>query len=212
MPEMNFEDWFESLDQHHVKALAVLGPEPFGEANGRTVYLAHPTAHVQAAAALCDSSAYGSTWRSTRSPLVAWSNFDGLWRSPHTDWMEHWVRNGLVSMVRVEIPLPLGRAHECFLFLDEPISSRAQAAELTYAVMGSWPLIKQALRVPDLGLSEKEIQSLQGAANGMTAQQLSEHLGCAKRTITFHWSNTRTKLRASNTMEAVSRAMLLGLI
>ena len=55
MPEMNFEDWFESLDQHHVKALAVLGPEPFGEANGRTVYLAHPTAHVQAAAALCVS-------------------------------------------------------------------------------------------------------------------------------------------------------------
>lgn len=211
-PEMHFDDWFESLSQHHVKALAVLGPQPFGETTGRSVYLVHPAEHAQAASALCDSSAYGSTWRSTHSPLVAWSNFDGIWRSSDADWITHWGQNDLVSMVRVEIPLPLGRAHECFLFLDQPIASSVQAAELTYAVMGTWPLIKQALRTPDLGLSEKEVQTLRGAANGMTARLLSEHLGCTERTVTFHWSNARAKLRSRNTMEAVTRAMLLGII
>jgi DNA-binding NarL/FixJ family response regulator len=67
-------------------------------------------------------------------------------------------------------------------------------------------------RVPDFGLSSREMEVLQCLAQGMTTAQISSDLFISDNTVKTHVRHILEKLEASNRAEAVSKAMQLGLI
>jgi DNA-binding NarL/FixJ family response regulator len=54
-------------------------------------------------------------------------------------------------------------------------------------------------------LSQREIEVLQLAANGLTNKEIGAHLTLSEHTIARHIANARNKLGAANRAEAVSR-------
>jgi DNA-binding CsgD family transcriptional regulator len=65
---------------------------------------------------------------------------------------------------------------------------------------------------PDLALSQRERQCLVLAARGKTAAEIGKSLEISERTVTFHLTNARKKLRTASSPHAVVRAVSLGLI
>jgi LuxR family quorum-sensing transcriptional regulator LasR len=61
-------------------------------------------------------------------------------------------------------------------------------------------------------LSERERECLKWAANGKSAWEIGKILGISERTAVFHLSNAVQKLGVTNRMQAVARAVFLGLI
>lgn len=61
-------------------------------------------------------------------------------------------------------------------------------------------------------LTNREIEVLNLLIEGRSSQELAESLFCSKRTIDFHLANLYHKLGVSNRVQAVRRAMVLGLI
>ena len=61
-------------------------------------------------------------------------------------------------------------------------------------------------------ITKREKQVLSYTANGMSAEEVGEHLGISKRTVEAHLLNSRAKLFARNTINAVAIAMRRGLI
>ncbi len=66
--------------------------------------------------------------------------------------------------------------------------------------------------MPDIHLSPRETQVLQGLANGMQMDQIGHALGISQKTLRFYREKARNKLGAQSTMEAVCNALALGLI
>jgi DNA-binding CsgD family transcriptional regulator len=63
---------------------------------------------------------------------------------------------------------------------------------------------------PTLGLSEREIEVLSQAADGLTNKQIGEKLFLSPHTIARHLANARAKLGASNRAEAAVRLHRAG--
>lgn len=64
----------------------------------------------------------------------------------------------------------------------------------------------------DTGLSERESTCLGLAASGKTVLQISAILPISARTVNYHLTNARRKLRAGSLRHAVTKATSLGLI
>lgn len=63
-----------------------------------------------------------------------------------------------------------------------------------------------------INLTQREKQLLMWAAEGKTAFETSQIVGISINTVQFHFKNIITKLCASNKMQAVAKASLLGLL
>ena len=63
---------------------------------------------------------------------------------------------------------------------------------------------------PALTLRERDCLEL--AARGMTSADIGTKLCVAERTVNFHFSNIKTKLRAMNRPEAIARGIAMGLV
>ncbi|WP_366937566.1 helix-turn-helix transcriptional regulator [Hydrogenophaga sp.] len=61
-------------------------------------------------------------------------------------------------------------------------------------------------------LSDRERESLLAAADGLTAKEAGERMGCTERTVTHHWTRAMEKLQAKNKVQAVQNATILGLL
>jgi DNA-binding CsgD family transcriptional regulator len=83
------------------------------------------------------------------------------------------------------------------------------AVHLHDAVMRS-DVISQALRQPKLSRREREI--LQWAAAGKSQTDIGDILGISHRTVEVHLRSAREKMGALSTVQAVGRAIGLGLI
>ena len=64
----------------------------------------------------------------------------------------------------------------------------------------------------DYHLTERELEVLVAASHGWTNKQIGLHLTISDRTVQVHLQAIYHKLGASNRTEAVSRAMILGII
>lgn len=210
--KLELEEWFTGLAHLNVKALVVLGPTPFGPASSREVLAVYPAGHYDSARLLCQSDSFGHEWRSSRSPLVGWTNLSAGDTIGQELWRQGWLNQGLLSMVRVEFPLPMNRGFECFLFSDATITDRSHAADVVYALMSAWPSLRSKITSSRMGISEREFESLLAAADGLTAKEASERMGCTERTVNHHWSNVIAKMRVKNKVAAVQQACWLGLI
>ncbi len=84
------------------------------------------------------------------------------------------------------------------------------APEVTRKVMGA--VKTEQSRLPDHGLSSREMEVLQFLALGRTTAQISGELFISDNTVKTHVRHIMEKLDASNRAEAVSKALQMGLI
>ena len=67
-------------------------------------------------------------------------------------------------------------------------------------------------RTPRQGFSDREIEVLELASQGMTNPQIAKRLELSVHAIKFHLASIYRKLGAANRTEAVTRAAQAGLI
>jgi DNA-binding NarL/FixJ family response regulator len=89
--------------------------------------------------------------------------------------------------------------------VDYDVLSAIITARLTRVARNSvWP--KQ------VGLREREVQTLTWAARGKTFWEIGEILGLSKRTVEFHLENARRKLGVATRTQALIKAATANLI
>ncbi|MEO8023230.1 LuxR C-terminal-related transcriptional regulator [Polaromonas sp.] len=224
-PPVNFDsialdnmlsDWISALREFSVEAVVVLGPDPFGQRQDRRVAAVHPPRFLDAALALAESEDFGAPWRESDAPLVAWQHIaktdQAKVHAEGSRWRLLCRAHGFQSVVRVEFPLPSGRAFECFIFSPREFHDRAEAAALVWSALNIWPLFKRTMAEASSPLSPREGACLALAFEGLTARQAAERLQCAERTVNYHLSNAMAKLKVDNKMSAIQRACWLGVI
>lgn len=204
-------DWMGALAEFSVSAVAVLGPDPFGEAQDRLVLAVHPPRLLPAAQQLARSDDFNAHWRGTDASLVVWQDLERhIPEFADKDWRSVWVQAGYRSLVRVEFSLPASRAFECFLFAERALDRRTDATGVAWSALSIWPLLRKCIAQANSRLTVREIECLSLAFQGKTAKQTSEMLSCSERTVGFHLANAMNKLKADNKLAAVQRACWIG--
>ena len=66
--------------------------------------------------------------------------------------------------------------------------------------------------MPTIHLSRREVQVLKLIQSGMSSKEAASYLILSKRTIDFHLANTYQKLKVSNRIQAIRRAVELGFL
>ncbi len=61
-------------------------------------------------------------------------------------------------------------------------------------------------------ISRREVEVLRLLSAGKTSRQIADQLFVSKRTVDFHLQNLYAKLQVRNRVQALARAMQLGLI
>ena len=202
------EELLANFDTRH--ALAVIGPDPFGPLEARKVVLLQPAEFGRAAEAIVKSSDFGLAWREERGAQVGWETLDR--QRANSEWRELWHARGFRSFVRVEIPLPAGRAFECFLFTETELRETGDAARLAWWIMGSWHDIRDEIEFSQSPLNEREQACLSLAFQGFTAGETAERLGIPERRVNSTYQQAMEKLQAPNKVAAIQRACWLGVI
>ncbi|MDB5957165.1 LuxR family transcriptional regulator [Ramlibacter sp.] len=205
-------DWVAALREFSVEAVAVLGPDPFGGSDDRQVVAVHPPLVTEAASALAESRDFGARWRDSDAPLVAWQTIAKSDPQRTSRWRMLWLAHGYQTVVRVEFPLPAGRAFECFMFSPRELTGRTEAALLAWSALNIWPLVRRSIVAARSTLSPRERECLELAFEGKTARESAQQLHCSERTINYHLANAMSKLRVDNKMAAIQRACWLGAI
>ncbi len=205
-------DWLSALDEYAVQAIAILGPNPFGSDEERLVLCVHPPSAADTASALAASADFGAPWRQSDAPLVAWQHIAKSHELSESTWRKQALARGYHTFVRVEFPLPAGRAFECFMFSPRELRNRTEAASLVWSAMNIWPVIKRSLSMERCSLSPRERQCLMLAFNGLTARESASQLSCTERTVNYHLANAMAKLKVENKLAAIQRACWIGAI
>lgn len=205
-------DWLAGLRELPVDAVVVLGPDPFGGSEDRQVVAVHPPLVAEAAEALAASGDFGARWSEADEPLAAWQTIARTDPAQARRWRMLWLAHGYQALVRLEFPLPAGRAFECFLFTPRDCIARDQAALVAWSTLNIWPQLKRAIAAERAVLSPRERECLELAFRGLTARDTSQALHCTERTVNYHLANAMGKLRVDNKMAAIQRACWLGAI
>jgi DNA-binding CsgD family transcriptional regulator len=122
------------------------------------------------------------------------------------------VKDGLVVPVRRSVH-PDGVI--TFGGVDPDLSAPAQAAltVLGHIVYGRLEELRAAPCAPSKpALSPREIEVLSWVAKGKPDAEIAVILGMSERTARFHMANAKVKLGASTRVQAVTKALELGLI
>jgi DNA-binding CsgD family transcriptional regulator len=203
-------DWVAALREFSVEAVVVLGPDPFGGSDDRQVVAVHPPLVAEAAHALAESRDFGARWRDSDAPLVAWQTISKSDPQRESRWRVLWLAHGARTVVRVEFPLPAGRAFECFMFSPRELAGRDEAALMAWSALNIWPLLRRSIGGARSRLSPRERECLELAFRGLTARESAQTLQCAERTVNYHIANAMNKLKADNKLAAIQRACWLG--
>jgi LuxR family quorum-sensing system transcriptional regulator SolR len=205
-------DWVCALRDQGVDAVLVLGPNPLGGRDQREVLAVHPPRLLGAAEALAESRDFGSGWRDSDAPLVAWQDISKSSFEQSSRWRRLWLAHGYQTLVRVAFSLPAGRAFECFMFSPRAFADRSEAAVLAWSAFNVWPMLRRTIAEQRVGLSPRELESLNLAFEGLTARETAQRMDCSERTVNYHLANAMAKLQTDNKLAAVQRACWIGLI
>jgi LuxR family transcriptional regulator len=207
----SIQDWLDSLRAFDLKALVILGPGSADDLDRRQVWAAHPATYRPPAEAFAASDAYGSPWRASNSPAMAWQNVKsesgegGGWRRCLAD-------HGILAVVRSDVAMPFGAGYECIAFGGRHLNERAEALEIGWALNNVWPLLKTGLIASRFGLTTRAREVLRILAAGRTAKETADIVGLKERTVHFHLATVMERLKAENRAAAVLRACMLGIL
>ncbi|MCV0438408.1 helix-turn-helix transcriptional regulator [Hydrogenophaga sp.] len=205
-------DWVCALRDQGVEAVLVLGPNPTGGRDQREVLAVHPPRLLGPAEALAESRDFGAGWRDSDAPLVAWQDISKSSFEQSSRWRRLWLAHGYQTLVRVAFSLPAGRAFECFMFSPRAFADRSEAAVLAWSAFNVWPMLRRTIAEQRVGLSPRELESLNLAFEGLTARETALRMDCSERTVNYHLANAMGKLQTDNKLAAVQRACWIGLI
>jgi LuxR family quorum-sensing system transcriptional regulator SolR len=205
-------DWVCALRDQGVEAVLVLGPNPLGGRDQREVLAIHPPRLLSSAEALAESRDFGAGWRDSDAPLVAWQDISKSSFEQSSRWRRLWLAHGYQTLVRVAFSLPAGRAFECFMFSPRAFADRSEAAVLAWSAFNVWPMLRRTIAEQRVGLSPRELESLNLAFEGLTARETALRMDCSERTVNYHLANAMAKLQTDNKLAAVQRACWIGLI
>jgi LuxR family transcriptional regulator, quorum-sensing system regulator SolR len=205
-------DWVCALRDQGVEAVLVLGPNPLGGRDQREVLAIHPPRLLGPAEALAESRDFGAGWRDSDAPLVAWQDISKSAFEQSSRWRRLWLAHGYQTLVRVAFSLPAGRAFECFMFSPRAFADRSEAAVLAWSAFNVWPMLRRTIAEQRVGLSPRELESLNLAFEGLTARETALRMDCSERTVNYHLANAMAKLQTDNKLAAVQRACWIGLI
>jgi LuxR family quorum-sensing system transcriptional regulator SolR len=205
-------DWVCALRDQGVEAVLVLGPNPLGGRDQREVLAIHPPRLLGPAEALAESRDFGAGWRDSDAPLVAWQDISKSSFEQSSRWRRLWLAHGYQTLVRVAFSLPAGRAFECFMFSPRAFADRSEAAVLAWSAFNVWPMLRRTIAEQRVGLSPRELESLNLAFEGLTARETALRMDCSERTVNYHLANAMAKLQTDNKLAAVQRACWIGLI
>jgi LuxR family quorum-sensing system transcriptional regulator SolR len=205
-------DWVCALRDQGVEAVLVLGPNPLGGRDEREVLAIHPPRLLGPAEALAESRDFGAGWRDSDAPLVAWQDISKSSFEQSSRWRRLWLAHGYQTLVRVAFSLPAGRAFACFMFSPRAFADRSEAAVLAWSAFNVWPMLRRTIAEQRVGLSPRELESLNLAFEGLTARETALRMDCSERTVNYHLANAMAKLQTDNKLAAVQRACWIGLI
>ena len=107
--------------------------------------------------------------------------------------------------------LTVARRHDA-VSAQELEHSEMRLLWLAHAVHGMASLLPGVAQAPLEALSSREREVLLWSAAGKTADEIGLILAISTRTVTFHINRCIAKLGAANKTEAVSKALVLGLL
>ncbi len=84
-------------------------------------------------------------------------------------------------------------------------------ANLSHSLMGRF-LVPKLSPAASISLTKREREVLSWTSEGRTASEIGEQLNISERTVTFHINNILAKLGAANKVQAVVKAIGMGLI
>lgn len=99
--------------------------------------------------------------------------------------------------------------------LDGYLSKSQEPAEWLVAItriLGGGRSFPAAASAPDLSLTLRQLQVLQGVCEGQSNKHIARELGVGERTVKDHLALVYARLQVSTRAEAVARAAALGLI
>jgi len=127
---------------------------------------------------------------------------------------------GLSSGFSIPIHGALGEFGALSLASPEKLSAQSNkiieaiphAVLIISAVQEALKKVAQGESPATIQLTKRESECLTWAAEGKSAWEVSQILGCAERTIIFHLTNAALKLGSTNRYQAISKAILSGAI
>lgn len=82
----------------------------------------------------------------------------------------------------------------------------------TFALLKTLLKIELSSKVDVISINNRETECLQFAGNGMTSDGIAERLGLSVHTVNAHLSSATSKLDSVNRIQAIAKAIRLGLI
>lgn len=152
------------------------------------------------------------------SSPVTWGEINILKRSNTINVMEE----AKIYDLKFGVSIPIHTNNSSFGMVSFA-SSEKMRTDNSLAVMASnlvQPLISdfvtkqsQSLRdVHSISLTDRELECLKWSAEGKSAWEISRIICCSERTVIFHISNMCNKLGAANKYQAISKAIISGVM
>lgn len=154
------------------------------------------------------------------SPII-WSNLDkNAYKKNQIEVLKKAQSAGLVSGFSIPIHGAVGEfGMISFALSSDTEMDRRKFADAIPLVQLVTPVLQDALKRINAGSSESSVQltkrekeCLTWATEGKSSWEISQILGCSERTVIFHLTNAGNKLDSSNRYQAISKAILLGVI
>ncbi|MFC6282105.1 MULTISPECIES: helix-turn-helix transcriptional regulator [Polaromonas] len=183
----------------------MIGPDPVHQ-DKRTPLLVRPLSYRSAADVLAASDAFGSSWRESDHPGVAW-----VVASRNEPWQVPWLDMGCRGIVRVGMEMPGGKQIEVFAGSADTWN-RPMVADFVLELLSAWAQIKRNVLTPLSGLTIKQLKVLNMSLHGLSPRECAIEMGVTERTVNFHLATIQDKLGTQNKLQSLSKAIWLGAI
>jgi DNA-binding CsgD family transcriptional regulator len=151
------------------------------------------------------------------------SNYPFVWRDDHFDTPARKALREDARQARIasgaSLSVGYGSPFRAVLTLTSETDGESLAEQIERAAGSMWALgvhvHESLLRLSQVEMpriSSRERECLQWSAAGKTAEQTAQILAMSPSTARFHLENARRKLQSANLVQAVARAVRLGLI
>lgn len=197
--------WIEKLRDVQVSSVVVTVPNPFSRTAGARFLVASFPDSLRKSASLFETD----EWAPQERPLTEWHYLDAL-QTPR--WSSLMLERGYKSVIILRAPVASGQYIECLMFGDGSQLDSNQAAVSICTALSVLPQLKQATSSAVCNLTPRERMCLLSAFQGKTANETAKALDCATRTVRLHLSNAMCKLGTGNTISAIQRAQMLGIL
>ncbi|CAN7558022.1 autoinducer binding domain-containing protein [Trinickia sp. LjRoot230] len=153
----------------------------------------------------------------TSTGLIVWpeatTSASRLWTDAHDFGMKvgvahsSWAAHGVYGLLTMARPSDALSSPE----IDTLTLQASWLANLSHALMSEF-LVSKLAPEADVELTPRECEVLCWTGEGKTANEIGQILNISERTVNFHVNNVLLKLNATNKVQAVVKAMAMGLI